>query len=164
VLFRSHDGSVAIGDVSWFREQAWPAANPLNPDKMGVAPLVGANDPNEFVITGTPGSNDLKGNHPIGVPFPYGNAISHYNTATTGGAVNLLEWQANPQALDIRLFTDPDNTGTAIVAGATPGKTGIECSSCHDPHNGATVKEDLFVRGTLGGADTQYICLKCHKK
>ena len=57
-------------------------------------------------------------------------------------------------------------TRTQKVAGATAGSTGIECSSCHDPHNKQAV-DDLFLRGTLTGntgGPTGYICLKCHQK
>jgi len=74
----------------------------------------------------------------------------------------------DPGTLGIRLFTD-DGTG-GITAGATASMTGIECSSCHDPHNGAgKVYDAYFLRGKLTGnvatdAATGYICLKCHVK
>lgn len=42
-------------------------------------------------------------------------------------------------------------------------KTGIECSSCHDPHNKASVDE-FFLRGELKGSTSAYICLKGHIK
>ena len=51
-----------------------------------------------------------------------------------------------------------------VAAGAQVGQTGIECSSCHDPHNGVQVLDEFFLRGTLTGNDTNYICLKCHVK
>ena len=43
---------------------------------------------------------------------------------------------------------------------------GVQCSSCHDPHNGSGVPatSDFFLRGNLTGNDTTYLCLKCHKK
>jgi len=63
--------------------------------------------------------------------------------------------------LNSRLFND-DGSGN-ISAGVVAAKTGMECSSCHDPHNKASV-EDLFLRGTLKGTTTAYICLKCHIK
>lgn len=152
-----HDGSVAIGDVSWFKEG--PAvANTL---KMGDVGQLN----NEFVITGGgTGGSDMKGNHPVAIPFPYGNASSTYNGITTGAQVDLNEWQADPTANGIRLFT---NTGSNFTAGATGGSTGIECSSCHDPHNGVgkvPTTSDFFLRGNFTGNDSNYICLKCHKK
>ena len=74
------------------------------------------------------------------------------------------EWQADPTTNGIRLFTD---VGGSVTAGATAGKTGIECSSCHDPHNGVgkvPTTSDFFLRGEMTGNSATYICLKCHKK
>lgn len=155
-----HDGTVAIGDVSWFKEQPW-TGGALNPQKIDGT--LGIN--NEFVITGGgTGGTDLKGNHPIAVPIPFGNAANTYNGNLTGTQVALTEWQADPSGLGIRLFNDAG--AGSISAGAVAGKTGIECSSCHDPHNGSGVPAgtDFFLRGQLTGSDTTYICLKCHKK
>ncbi len=145
-----HDGSVAVGDIAWWNEGK-PVA-PLNnvkhtwPDAFNV----GATD-------GTLGS--MKGNHPVAMPYPYLNVANTYNLITTGSGATLTEWQATPLS-PIRVFND---NGGNITAGALATKTGIECSSCHDPHNKASV-DDLFLRGKLGGADTNYICLKCHIK
>ncbi len=146
-----HDGSVAIGDVFWY-EETGPLT--LEPTKMGQSP----SDP-IFRIASTTGS--LATNHPVAVPYPFGNAPNTYNTATTGSNAYLDEWQPDPTALGIRLFND-DGSGN-ITAGPVAGKTGIECSSCHDPHNKQAV-DDMFLRGSLAGNDTNYICLKCHVK
>lgn len=143
-----HDGTVAIGDVSWFGEgKPAPLSNQM---------LTG-----EFQITSGTTASDLKGNHPIAVPYPYGDAANTYNGITTGAGVALTEFKADPTASGIRLFTD---TGSGMVGGATALKTGIECSSCHDPHNGATATGDLFLRGNMTGSDSNYICNKCHTK
>jgi hypothetical protein len=141
-----HDGSVAIGDIAWFGE-----GKPLvtNTDKHGEG--------DKFNV-GFGGA--MKGNHPVAMPYPYGGAKNTYNASTTGNEIVLGEWQATPLA-NIRMFND-DGSGN-ITAGAVAGRTGIECSSCHDPHNKAAV-DDLFLRGTLGGNTTAYICLKCHIK
>ena len=146
-----HDGSVAIGDVAWFGEGK-PAA-PLDTTQHSWPSVfnVGARDG----ILG-----NLTGNHPVAMPYPYQNAKNTYNGVTTGDAAILTEWQATPLA-NIRIFND-DGSGN-ITAGAVTLKTGIECSSCHDPHNKQSV-DDLFLRGTIGGNDTNYICLKCHIK
>jgi len=150
-----HDGSVAIGDIAWWNEGA-PGA-PLDnmkhewPDAFNV----GARD-------GVLGS--MKGNHPVAMPIPFNNAANTYNGATTGAGATLTEWVANPTTVNIRLFND-DGSGN-ITAGPVVGKTGIECSSCHDPHNKAS-EDDLFLRGTLAGSTGGaggYICLKCHNK
>lgn len=146
-----HDGSVAVGDIAWWNEGApgAPLDNTMHawPDAFNI----GARD-------GVPGS--MKGNHPVAMPYPYQQLKNTYNGVTTGDAIVLGEWQSNPTTLNIRLFND--NNGS-IEAGPVALKTGIECSSCHDPHNKASV-DDLFLRGTLGGNNTDYICLKCHVK
>ena len=65
----------------------------------------------------------------------------------------------------IRLFND-DGAGN-VVAGVVAGKSGIECTSCHDVHNGARVKDVMLLTGQLAGADRSpggYICTQCHLK
>lgn len=145
-----HDGSVAVGDIAWFNEGKPPVLDNTKhawPDTFNV----GATD-------GVLGS--MKGNHPVAMPYPYQNAKNTYNGSTTGDGATLSEWQSTPLT-PIRIFND-DGSGS-ITAGAVAAKTGLECSSCHDPHNKASV-DDLFLRGKLGGSDTTYICLKCHIK
>lgn len=141
-----HDGSVAIGDIAW-----WNEGGPVNLKNLKIT---GSHQ--MATVTG-----GMAGNHPVAMPYPYQNAANTYNTSKTGAGAVLADWQADPTTLNIRLFND-DGTGN-ITAGPVALKTGMECSSCHDPHNKASV-EDLFLRGKLGGSDTTYICLKCHKK
>ncbi len=141
-----HDGSVAVGDIAWWLEGK-PAV--LDNTKHG------AGDPANVGLGG-----NMAGNHPVAMPYPYQNVANTYNGSKTGSGAELTEWQATPLA-NIRMFND-DGAGN-ITAGAVAGKTGIECSSCHDPHNKAAV-DDLFLRGELKGTTTAYICLKCHIK
>jgi doubled CXXCH motif protein len=143
-----HDGSVAIGDVAWFGEGK--PASPLDTTKHG------SGDPFNVGFGGA-----MAGNHPVAMPYPYLNAKNTYNGVTTGDGASLTEWQATPLA-NIRVFSD-DGAGNITGGVAVAAKTGIECSSCHDPHNKAAV-DDLFLRGTIGGNDTNYLCLKCHIK
>jgi hypothetical protein len=152
-----HDGSVAIGDIAWYKEQAWPGGTGLSTFHM-------TDEPSKLVGPG----GAMKGNHPVAMPYPYNNAANTYNGTTTGTAAVLTEWQANPLLLassvsKIRLFND-DGTGN-ITAGVVLAKTGIECSSCHDPHNKAAVDE-FFLRGKISGSTQSdgYICLQCHVK
>lgn len=146
-----HDGTVAIGDVGWWLEGK--PGTPLNNVKH-VAPEP-ANIAN--------GAN-MAGNHPVAMPYPYQNTTNTYNGVTTGAGAVLSEWVSDPQTNGIRLFND---SGTGVMtAGAVTGKTGIECSSCHDPHNKQAV-DDLFLRGKLTGntgGPSGYLCLKCHQK
>jgi cytochrome c553 len=145
-----HDGSVAVGDIAWFNE-----GKPVGLDNT----IHGASDPMNVGFGGA-----MKGNHPVAMPYPYLGAPNTYNGTTTGAQFTSSEWQPTP-VLPIRMFNQ-DASG-AISAGVAAGRTGMECSSCHDPHNKAAV-DDLFLRGKLGGTavagSTDYICLKCHIK
>ncbi len=94
-------------------------------------------------------------NHPVAMPYPWNNAPSTYNGVTTGSGIVLSAWVADPTTNGIRLYHD-DGSGN-IGVGPVAGLTGIECSSCHDPHNGASVEDEPFLRGTGAG-----ICQKCH--
>lgn len=154
-----HDGTVAIGDVAWFFEDSRLAADGAEMDTRSHS------EPDDAarIAAGNVAGN-MAGNHPVAMPYPYNGAQNTYNGKTTGDAYISDEWVQNPEDNGIRLFHD---TGVGdIVAGADPGTTGIECSSCHDPHNKQT-QDDLFLRGHLtgssGGPDG-YLCLKCHKK
>lgn len=146
-----HDGSVAIGDIAWFSEASWNGVNAINPDKHAPS-----TDPFNVGWQG-----NMSGNHPVAVPYPINNTANTYNGITTGSNVIVSDFKADPTSGGIRLFHD--NAGSAD-AGAVAGKTGIECSSCHDPHNGPTAIGDEFLRGNMEGNDSNYICLKCHSK
>jgi len=186
-----HDGSVAIGDVAMFRGSQNVTANTF---KVGEAiagytsvsaTFAGSTAQPKFVI-GSGGN--LKGTHPIGMPYPFNNAVNTYNGVTTGASVAVNEFAANPhqvstttigggngsntawlaagtqlgnQASYVKLYTD---TGGVITAGPTAGTTGMECSTCHDPHNKQTA-DDWMLRGTANGvAANGYICTQCHLK
>ncbi len=142
-----HDGSVAIGDIGW-----WNGGAPPNP-------LLNATVSGGFQIGG---GGDMSGNHPVAMPYPINGVASTYNGSTNGTPAVASGWQANPEAAGIRLFID-DGSGN-ISAGSVSGQTGIECTSCHDPHNGADVQDAYLLRGLLGGNSDEYICVKCHSK
>jgi hypothetical protein len=148
-----HDGTVAIGDVAWFDSQP----NRSLDSRRHNSPT----DP-RLITFRSPGSGDLAANHPVAHPFPFQGQQSTYNGTTTGGAARASGWQSNPESLGIRLFND-DGAGN-VSAGAVVGRSGIECSSCHDPHNGSTAIGPYFLRGELTGNSADYICLKCHVK
>jgi hypothetical protein len=109
-----HDGSATVGDIGWFNAQD-PTVS------LTVAAAYQVAD----------GANNLDGNHPIGVPYPFGAVANTYNGNTTGAAALLSDWIADPEALGIRLFNDTGG-GTGISGGSAAATTGIECSSCHD--------------------------------
>jgi hypothetical protein len=147
-----HDGSVAFGSIYWFDKKKYE----ITPFPGGEGKMT--EHPNQLIGFG----GNLSGNHPVAVPYPYQQAKNSYNGVTTGNEVIVGEFVADPGANKIRLFNNP--SGSQVVAGAVAGKTGIECSSCHDPHNGSTVEDKYFLRGKLKGSELPYICLKCHAK
>ncbi len=141
-----HDGSVAVGDVGWWNG---------GPVISSGTKITGANQ-----IATTTG--DMTGNHPVAMPFPWNGVASSYNGSTTGAEALHSGWQGDPESLGIVLFTD-DGAGN-ISKGATLGQTGIECTSCHDPHNGSEVQDVFLLRGLLGSNSADYLCAKCHAK
>lgn len=147
-----HDGSVAIGDVALYMEDP----NVWNTYKITGGAQMGAKN-------GVAGA--MGGNHPIAMPYPFGQAANTYNTKTTGSAVVLTEFVAAPENTNgtkVKLY---NQTGSTIVAGGSGTSSGIECSSCHDVHNKQSV-EDLFLRGKIAGSKAAdgYLCLQCHIK
>jgi len=135
-----HDGSIAIGElVSW---NGGPAQ--VNPTRVSGSAVMAT--PEGQITTG----------HPVAMPYPFNGSGSFYNGVENGPRLQLATWVADPTALGIALYHDD---GGVIRSGPQTGRSGIECSSCHDPHNGAAVQDGAFLRGTRGG-----ICDKCHVK
>jgi hypothetical protein len=109
---------------------------------------------------------DMSHNHPVAMPYPINGAPNTYNFVRNGANIEMNKWVPDPMAANgVRLFND-DGAGN-IAEGVVPGRTGIECSSCHDVHNGPRVKDQLLVTGLLGGRGLGaggYICNECHVK
>jgi hypothetical protein len=172
-----HDGTVAVGDIAWYKEQAWTVggSGPLlnlnitaNLGGQATAKSLGATG--EFLIANGAGTGNMAGNHPVGIAFPFGGVANTYNATVNGAAPALLasDFQPNPltsAVANIRLFQNTGNNFSAIQSSYTGTNVGIECSSCHDPHNKQSV-DDLFLRGKIGGSAQSdgYICEQCHKK
>ena len=146
-----HDGTMASTDGMWFQRTA----------RTGVASAYTSVGSGHVVTKGA--STNMSGTHPVAMPYPLNNAASTYNLVTTGSDFIVGEWVDNPKTLGIRMFKD-DGTG-GITAGTAAGATGIECSSCHDVHNGKNVKDVYLLTGmSTGNASNGYICTQCHKK
>lgn len=152
-----HDGTVAIGDVGWFEQASRntttrTSSTVLSGFKMTTAVpfLVGS-------------AGNMTGTHPVAIPYPLNGAPNVYNGSTTGAQLATNDFVTDPTANNIRLYSDVG--GGMIVGKVQPGKTGIECTSCHDPHNRAA-NENYFLRGKLAGATqaSGYLCLQCHVK
>jgi hypothetical protein len=143
-----HDGSLAIGDLSWFNARSWAGR-----------PVDSHNHNGDNVQIGT-ATGDLQNNHPFAFPYPFAGVPSTYDGVTTGSGALASGWQPDPTVNGIRLFKQ---AGTQVTAGTSIGATGIECSSCHDPHNNpANVQDDMFLRGSTDARSPNYICRKCH--
>lgn len=84
--------------------------------------------------------SDMKGNHPVALPYPDGTAGT-YNGITSQAIT--ADYQAAPSG--VKLFNDP-----------TGGANGIECATCHNPHDDTNPK---FLRAAV----TDF-CVNCHIK
>jgi hypothetical protein len=147
-----HDGLMASTDGMWFNRQRVSGSKYVAPP--------GSLDSGHEVAEGA----EMSGSHPVAMPYPFMNAPSSYNATTTGSSATLAEFVADPTVGGIRLFVD-DSTGN-ITAGKGTGRSGMECTSCHDVHNGARVKDVMLLTGKLTGASQAdgYICEQCHAK
>jgi Doubled CXXCH motif (Paired_CXXCH_1) len=148
-----HDGTVAVGDV--FRSAAFPS---ISFTVTGTRITDGKISASFLLIPNATG--DLKGNHPVSIPFPFGGAASTYNGITTGSGVDVTDYVASP--VNVKLFSD---AGGEVIDGGTIGATGIECASCHDVHN-KHVKEAPLLRDffRLDSGSASALCLDCHNK
>ena len=145
-----HDGSVAVGDVNLYKD-----TTPANF--------------NTFKVTGytmIANGASMSKNHPIGMPYPFGQVTNTYNGVASGANTVWTEFVTDPvnqNSTKIKLYND---SGTGLITqGAVAGKSGIECSSCHDVHDKSSVDE-MLLRGKIEGSTAAggYICLQCHTK
>lgn len=141
-----HDGTISIGALLRGGDAAWTYTG-TDINGAGVISGVG-----HFFGP----SGDLEGNHPVAVPYPYNGVSSTYNSIASGTTADFV---ANPS--NVRLYTDLGSN--EVVLGATAGSTGIECGSCHDPHN-KDVVEDNLLRDHYFTAPKGQLCIDCHDK
>jgi predicted CXXCH cytochrome family protein len=140
-----HDGTVSVGSLYWSNATGPVTVAMAGPDQSG-----GVLSNPSYIIPKAGDSSDLSGNHPVGVPYSYGQAASTYNQISTGPDVRLAQWVAAPTG--VKIFGA--GGGGAPVVGAA----GIECASCHDPHGTGNT---FFLRVTKAGSQ---LCLSCHIK
>ncbi len=149
-----HDGTVARGDIAWYKERSWTGANAINKDTVRIGSVSNPFSIQEF-LRGMIGND-----HPVAAPYPYLQARNTYNGVTTGAGVALAKYVSNPTTSGIRLFSNP--ASLQVLAGPNAGRTGIECTSCHGTHNEPGMVVDTpFLRGKRSGG-TDGICYKCH--
>jgi hypothetical protein len=100
--------------------------------------------------------------HPVPMPYPYGSIANTYSGLRNGQLLATSEWVADPSNHNIRLYSE-DGHGN-VVTGPRYGATGIECSSCHDPHNKAARDQHLLRAKTSGTQASGYLCVQCHAR
>ena len=151
-----HDGLLASTDGMWFNRQSVTG----NKYVCTVSSTNACLNSGHEVAEGA----EMSKSHPVAMPYPLNGASNTSNFVANGANIEPSEWVADPMATNkIRLFQD-DGAGN-VIAGASSGKTGIECTSCHDVHNGARVKDVLLLTGKIAGNDKNpggYICTQCH--
>jgi predicted CXXCH cytochrome family protein len=140
-----HDGTVSVGSLYWAN-----ATGPITVTMAGPDQTSGAISNPAYVIPKLSDAADLSGNHPVGVPYSYGQARSTYNNLDTGPDVRLAQWV--PVPVGVKIF-GPGGGGAPVV-----GAAGIECASCHDPHG---TGYRFFLRVPKSGSQ---LCLACHLK
>lgn len=141
-----HDGTVSVGALYWANATPNPTVAMTGTDVNASGAI---NNPT-YVIPDSATGADLKGNHPVGVPYPYANQVATYNGITTGPDVVLSEW--NPTPTGVKIF------GAGGGGAPTSGAAGVECASCHNPH-GTTNRFMLRV-----STASSQLCLSCHVK
>ncbi len=149
-----HDGLLSSTDGMWFNRASTSGSK--------YVAAAGSLNTGHEVAEGT----NMSKSHPVAMPYPLNGASNTYNFSKNGVNIEPTEWVQDPMATNkIRLYQD-DGAGN-IVAGVSPGKSGMECSSCHDVHNGARTKDVMLLTGLLSGSNRApggYICTQCHLK
>lgn len=93
----------------------------------------------------------IMGNHPVSVPWPV-NGGGYRGFNARGVLVDPRFWVDDPKARGLKLHADTSGFD------ALRGTSGIECSSCHDPHGTAN---SYFLRLPKERSE---LCLGCHRK
>ena len=128
--FTCHDGVADIGALY----------NTIDYTLAGTDQAAGVLTNSFYIVQGT----TMAGNHPVSVSYPNPVNAGPYNGTTTGAQVDTTQYKAAPA--DAFIYTDAS------------GDRGIECGSCHDPHD---TTYSYFLRDTL---DVSALCLDCHTK
>lgn len=163
-----HDGSVALGDVS----NAGDGSAGVIP---GLASIVGLTDATGKLIDATHmvgAGGNMGGNHPVSIPYAqqtgyngqnssvpaaWMGAVGGYFAVTTAGCTS-------PTGVCTTAAAADGANGAAVnlipnVAGGTTN-VGVECSSCHEPHNQFDFAYFTRVDNTVASG----LCRSCHNK
>lgn len=139
-----HDGTVALGAVANLGGTATTVSMQGGARVTGT----GALTPSSPGYMGT----DLSGHHPVSIEVNT-SLINDKLLQCTNGEVSFRVCNPLPP---VKLRP----TVNAYGAGARTGQ-GVQCTSCHDPHNDPAPGSTKFLR-TGTSADTTPLCTKCH--
>lgn len=137
-----HDGTVAIGSVVNI------GGSPTTVSMQGTGP--GGVIPSGGGYVGT----DLSGHHPVSIEMN-SNLVTDKNTQCNEGVVS---WKVcfPPAGQPVKLRPTNNSYGSS-----TPPRQGVQCTSCHDPHNDPSPPNSVFLR--IGDRNnTDQLCTKCH--
>lgn len=95
--------------------------------------------------------DNVMGNHPVSVPWPI-NGGQYRGFNPRGVLMDPRYWVDDPGANGLKLHADTSGFD------ALRGTSGIECSSCHDPHG---TPFTYFLRLPKERSE---LCLGCHRK
>jgi len=151
-----HDGLLSSTDGMWFNRASTSGSK--------YVAAAGSLNTGHEVAEGT----NMSKSHPVAMPYPINGVANTYNFSKNGKLIEAApqEWVADPMATNnLKLYNDLGDGN--ITAGVVAGKSGIECSSCHDVHNGGRAKDVLLLTGLISGSNRApggYICTQCHLK
>lgn len=143
-----HDGTIALGEVNNRGEGAPGVIEMTRPVPRPV-----------FLVGNGPAGNEMLNNHPVSIPY----AGQTYNGMVSGAqARGGLGDYYPPTEVACRspsgFCTGASTLGVFInLRGDTFGRLGIECNSCHEPHN--RYGHPSFLRAPM---DASALCQACH--
>ncbi|MBI5075452.1 MAG: ammonia-forming cytochrome c nitrite reductase subunit c552 [Nitrospirae bacterium] len=147
-----HDGTVAIGSVA--RSGYSPSI--INVEGTGTGGVMPG-------VAGDPGSSnlgtDLSGHHPVSLEV--NTALINAKNTQCNDPVSPISWRVCFPSAGNAVKMRPTNN---LYGAGSHTKTGVQCSSCHDPHEDSP-SGNKFLRVDISdpvlGIDP--LCLACHR-
>jgi len=156
-----HDGSISIGSLR--NAGGGPAGTVAITDVAGR--VAGGRLVAGTYTVGVGGN--MSGSHPVSIPYAGQNGYNGINSAVTGAAVTAgYRTVLTGTTCQNRTGICTNTTGTSGPNGVVielyqgTGGVGIECNSCHEPHNEYGFQWLLRV----DAATSDNLCRSCHTK
>lgn len=144
-----HDGTIAVGSV--LNSSGAPANMPMTV-AGGLIPATGK-------VTGAT-LGDLSGNHPVSISYPVTGGTAYNGAVSLAKVAGFYSLTAVGCASPSGLCTTGATNGTFINIKGTATAPGMECGTCHDPHNTVAANGFMLRAPQTGSA----LCLACHIK